>query len=167
MELSTFLSIFLGFHNFTSIHAPIEEDNKTAPTNNSEPGLDNLAANDLHLSDSKTIPNNDKIDNITAAAPTHINATAALAPVPRDCCCHKEEPHYCDKSCQAFVIFALLSILLVAYLQANPVERKRRRRRRRSLPSWQLRMLNERPEWKSEWDTQMNRFHAEVVERTT
>ena len=173
MELSTFLGLFLGFYNLTSIHAPmIEDNNKTAPanlTNSAGPMFDNLAANGLlHVSENETITNN---DNNTASAPTDISAaTAVLAPVqPRDCCCHKEEPHHCDKSCQAFVIFALLSILLVAYLQANPVERKRRRRRRRrSLPSWQLRMLdNERPEWKSEWDTQMNRFYAEVVERTT
>lgn len=105
MELSTFLSIFLGFSNLTSIHAPAEE-NTTISTI-----LDNL-----------TSTNNESI-NIKAIQ-TDINATA-LAPVGRDCCCHKEEPHYCDKSCQAFVIFALLSILLVAFLQANPVMNRR------------------------------------------
>ena len=160
MELSTFLSIFLGFHNLTSIHAP-NEDNETASTNltnNSEPTLDNLAANDLNVPNSKTITSNDNITNINAT-------TSALAAVPRDCCCHKEEPHYCDKSCQAFVIFALLSILLVAFLQANPAPTGGRRR---SLPAWQLQMLNnERPEWRRDWDTQMNRFYAEVVDNTT
>lgn len=167
MELSTFLGLFLGFYNLTSIHAPmIEDNNKTAPanlTNSAGPMFDNLAANGLlHVSENETITNN---DNNTASAPTDISAaTAVLAPVqPRDCCCHKEEPHHCDKSCQAFVIFALLSILLVAFLQANPAPAGRRRRRR-SLPLWQLMILdNERPEW----DTQMSRFYADVVERTT
>ena len=138
MELSTFLSIFLGFSNLTSIHAPAEENTTTSTI------LDNL-----------TSANNETItyDNLD-------NTTALAAPSARDCCCHKEEPHYCDKSCQAFVIFALLSILLVAFLQANPVM-NRRRRRRRSVPSlWQLRIMSE-----SEWDTQMNRFYAEVVEK--
>ena len=138
MELSTFLSIFLGFSNLTSIHAPAEENTTTSTI------LDNL-----------TSANNETItyDNLD-------NTTALAAPSARDCCCHKEEPHYCDKSCQAFVIFALLSILLVAFLQANPVM-NRRRRRRRSMPSlWQLQIMSE-----SEWDTQMNRFYAEVVEK--
>ena len=144
MELSTFLSIFLGFSNLTSIHAPTEE-NTTISTISS----DNLAS-----------ANNETInyENRTADQ-TEINATvtALAAPSARDCCCHKEEPHYCDKSCQAFVIFALLSILLVAFLQANPAMN----RRRRSMPSsWHLRIMSE-----SEWDTQMNRFYAEVVEK--
>ena len=146
MELRTFLSIFLGFSNLTSIHAPTEENTTTSTISS-----DNLAS-----------ANNETIiyENRTANQ-TEINATvtALAAPSARDCCCHKEEPHYCDKSCQAFVIFALLSILLVAFLQANPV--MNRRRRRRSMPSlWQLGMMSE-----SEWDTQMNRFYAEVVEK--
>ena len=159
MELSTFLSIFLGFHNLTSIHAP-NEDSKTVSTNltNSEPMLDNLAANDLNVPNNTTIANKDNITDINAT-------TASLAVVPRDCCCHKEEPHYCDKSCQAFVIFALLSILLVAFLQANPAPTGGRGRR--SLPARQLQMLgNERQEWRRDWDTQMNRFYAEI-ENTT
>ena len=140
MELSTFLSIFLGFSNLTSIHAPTEEN-----TTISTISLDKLAS-----ADNETITY-DNLDNTTSLA---------APPSARDCCCHKEEPHYCDKSCQAFVIFALLSILLVAFLQANPVM-NRRRRRRRSMPSmWQLQIMSE-----SEWDTQMDRFYAEVVEK--
>ena len=138
MELSTFLSIFLGFSNLTSIHAPAEENTTTSTI------LDNLTS----------------ANNETITYHNLDNTTALAAPSARDCCCHKEEPHYCDKSCQAFVIFALLSILLVAFLQANPVMN----RRRRSLPSWQLLMLdNDMSE--SEFSTQMDRFYAKVVEK--
>ena len=169
MELSTFLSIFLGFSNLTSIRAPIE-DNMTASTpmvDNTAittPTKINVASSDISLTSiginatSAAINMTSTEFNVTS---TEISATTSdVAPVPRDCCCHKEEYHHCDKSCQAFVIFALLSVLLAAWLQANGgIGRKRKR----SLPSRQQRMLD--PEWMSDWDTQLDRFYAEVVER--
>ena len=162
METRTFLIILLVFYNATSTNISTKDKKTTPPQNAAGPKSDNLTsdANPVVGSDTKNIVSG----NLTSAATAGTNTTAVAA-VARDCCCHKEEPHYCDKSCQAFVIFALLSILLVAFLQANPVPA---RRRRRSLPSWHLSLIGgERSgaEWDSKWDTQMNRFYADVVER--
>ena len=162
METRTFLIILLVFYNATSTNISTK-DSKTEPgQHDAVPKTDNLTSytNPAVGSETKNIVSS----NLTSAATAGTNTTAVAA-VARDCCCHKEEPHYCDKSCQAFVIFALLSILLFAFLQANPVPP---RRRRRSLSSWHLALIGggrSGAEWDSKWYSQVNQFSADVVER--